>query len=205
MKKIALDKIVIFVVVIALMLLIVIASISLFFNKKETIEVKELAKIEKYDYVLKSNNTEYYKTKFDYLLNVLKDNVDEEEYAKTLTQLFISDFYDLNSKTSKNDIGGIQFVYKDFLDDFKSLAKQSIYKTVENNMYGDRVQELPAVTEVFIDTIETKQFKYSSTDEKAYYIGASISYQTDLGYATKINIVLIHSNNKLEVAKMETV
>ena len=32
----------------------------------------------------------------------------------------------------------------------------------------------------------------------------NIDYTKDLGYPTKVDLVLIHNNNRLEVAKLET-
>ena len=106
---------------------------------------------------------------------------------------------------NKNDIGGTQFVYADFVDDFNSIAQSTIYKSVENNMYGDRKQELPIVNEVIIDSIETKNFKYNDKIiNDAYYVSLTVNYNKDLGYPKNIDLVLIKNNDKVEVVKMQT-
>ena len=113
--------------------------------------------------------------------------------------------YSLDNKLNKNDIGGTQFVYADFVDDFNSIAQSTIYKSVENNMYGDRKQELPIVNEVIIDSIETKNFKYNDKIiNDAYYVSLTVNYNKDLGYPKNIDLVLIKNNDKVEVVKMQT-
>ena len=58
-----------------------------------------------------------------------------------ISKLFVIDFYSLNSALNKNDIGGKEFVYRNYQEDFSKLAKETIYKYVENNIYGKRNQE----------------------------------------------------------------
>ena len=105
----------------------------------------------------------------------------------------------------KSDIGGTQFVYENYREDFEKGAKDGIYKYVESNVYGDRKQSLPIVKEITQENVENKIFKYNNTsDTNAYYLTMNIEYSKDLGYPTKVEIVLIHNNNRLEVAKLET-
>ncbi|MNF18054.1 hypothetical protein D3C80_2219280 [compost metagenome] len=52
--------------------------------------------------------------------------------------------------------------------------------------------------------IKTQSFTYGSKkDSKAYAVSYELTYEKDMGYPTKINLILIHNNNKLEIAKME--
>ena len=64
--------------------------------------------------------------------------------------------FTLANKVSNTDVGGIQFVHEPFQDDFILIAKETLYSHVENNIYGNRKQELPIVREVTIRSIETK-------------------------------------------------
>lgn len=196
----------------AIILIVVIAAIvaAIFFlnsNKKDdnTIKVESVDKIEGYDYTLSSNATKYYKSLFKELKTVLEsDDVDEAKYADLVVKLFVADFYNLDNKVNKNDIGGVQFVYKDFREDFKKLAANSIYKTVENNVYGDRKQDLPVVTNVSTEKKDSESFKYGDkTDDKAYKMNFEIEYKTDLGYQASGSLTLIHNDKKIEVAALE--
>lgn len=170
-----------------------------------TKQVEILANIEGYDYSLNENDSEYFKEKFMLLKDELKkDKINEENYASLVSELFVIDFFSLDSSLNKNDIGGIQFIYKDYQSDFVNYAKDGIYKYVENNIYNDRKQELPLVKNTEIKSIEEQKvtFKNDVDDDKAYVVKVLIEYEKDLEYPKEVELTVIHSNNKLEIAKM---
>lgn len=172
-----------------------------------TKEIEVLDKIEGYEYQLDENDSPYFKDLFKDLKKNLKQSPEDEEgYAKIIAQLFLTDFYSLEYATSKNDVGGVQFVYKEYQDSFIRKSKDTIYKYVENNLYGKRTQELPIVKEVTISSIEQESYSFDNDieDEFAYVINADILYDKDLGYPTSCSLVLIHRDNVLEVASMES-
>ena len=199
--------------ILILLLIFIILLISIFFgfkfllkgkDKKKT-EVKVVDNIEEYGYTLDDIETKYYKSLFADLKKILSsESMEEEEYAKKISQLFLTDFFHLDNKLTKNDIGGTQFVYDSFRNDFEKLAKESIYHYVESNIYGDRKQELPKVSEVQVIDMEQKSYSYLDTeDEFAYYIDLKISYEKDLGYQEECSLILVHHDNKLEIVKMK--
>ena len=95
--------------------------------------------------------------------------------------------------------------YEQYREDFEKGAKAGLYKYVESNVYGDRKQNLPIVKEITQANVETKSFQYNNTaDSNAYYLTMNINYTKDLGYPTTVELVLIHNNDRLEVAKLET-
>jgi len=198
-------KFIIFLILIIGIVLALIFFLSKDSKKEEPIKVTSVDEIKGYDYTLNSNATKYYKSLFKELKEVLEaKDIDEAKYADLVTKLFVSDFYNLDNKINKNDIGGVQFIYKPFREDFTKLATDSIYKNVLNNMYEDRDQELPIVTNVSTEKKDNKEFKYGDkTDENAYNIGFEIEYQKDLEYQTAGTLILIHSDKKLEVAALE--
>ena len=172
-------------------------------------ENKVLAEIVDYGYQLKENNTEYFK-KVYYELNDLlqkeKEEGFEEEYAKKVSQLFVADFYDLNSKLDKTDVGGVQFVWKDYQESFKNFTTEQtgIYYYVENNVYGNRKQKLPAVKEVTVESIDKIRYsKEKVMDENAYEVKVSITYEQSLGYPTHATLILLHRDKLLEVIEMK--
>lgn len=174
-------------------------------NSQNSVEI--LDKIEGYDYELNKNDSAYFESLFSDLKKTLEEEkVDEEAYASLICQLFVVDFYSLDSAINKNDVGGIQFVYSAYQNDFVSKAKTSVYNYVENNIYGDRKQELPMVTEVSIDSIEQEEYSFDNDieDSNAYVVTVSVSYSKDLEYPTEVELVLIHNGTKLEIAKMES-
>ena len=97
-------------------------------NKKEEIkEIKVINKIDKYGYQLKENKPSKYKSLFEELKEILnEENVNEEDYVKKISEMFIYDFYSLKDKTAKTDIGGIDFVYPEILENFLQNASKFI-------------------------------------------------------------------------------
>ena len=209
-KRVVSKKKVIKFSVIFISIIAVVIALILILNKKEPKkEIKGPAivieSIENYGYNLDDNETEYYKKLFNELKEVLSsEELNEEQYAKIISQLFLADFFNLDNKLTKNDIGGIQFIYNDYRTDFEKYAKEGMYHYVKSDIYDDRTQELPIVTDVDINNIEQKSFEYNGLEDKfAYYLEFEISYEKDLGYQTKGSLVLIHNNDKLEIAKMD--
>lgn len=195
-------------IVIGLVLILILLIFVI--NKKEPKKeiggsVNVIESIENYGYNLDDNETEYYKNLFNKLKEILtSEEIKEEKYAEVVSQLFLADFFNLDNKITKNDIGGVQFIYNDYRTDFEKYAKESIYHFLESNIYGDRNQELPVVVDVEIKNIERKSFEYNDQkDKEAYYISFEIIYEKDLGYQKNGNLVLIHNNDKLEIAKMD--
>ena len=205
MRKISIRKIAVFAIYILFIILLVIGIVKILFLGKKTINVEVVDKIDNYNYTLNSNATDYYKGLFNEPSNLLKnDNFDEKSYAELVSKLFITDVYTLDNKLNKNDIGGTEYVYSNFKDDFNMIAQSTIYKNIKNNMYNDRVQDLPIVKEVIINSIDNDDFEYEkNVFENAYYVDVSVNYESDLGYPTNISLVIIKNNDKLEVAKME--
>lgn len=205
-RKIKLKKIIIILIIILILVSVGIFVIKNKTKSKPTKEIEVIDSIDNFGYELNDNETKYYNELFNKLKEILKEeNYEEQEYASIIAKLFLADFYDLDSKVMKSDIGGTQFIYENYRDDFEKGAKSGPYKYVESNVYGDRKQSLPTVKEVTQENIENKIFKYDNTsDANAYYLTMNINYTKDLGYPTKVELVLIHNNNRLEVAKLET-
>lgn len=192
-------------IVVILIILILGGLYLLNFGKKpEKTKSKITKTIENYNYNLYDNSTKNYKDLFNELSKVLSsDTVDEKKYVELISKMFIIDFYTLSNKTTNMDIGGLQFVHKDVVDNFKEKATATIYKFVETNIYGDRKQELPKVKEVTIEGIEQKNFKYNKTsDSNAYFVKINWTYEKDLGYETSKNLVFVHDDKALPLVEM---
>ena len=206
-RKIKLGRIFALLLIVCLLgYLGVLAYEKLSVRESKTKKVKNISTIKEYDYVLKENATAYFKKLFKKLDSALsKDEVDEEEYASLVCQMFVADFFNLDNKISKNDVGGVQFVYKDYRTDFEKYAMDSIYKSVENNVYGNRRQNLPIVENVKCLKTGNSTFKYGeSSDEKAFTFNFDTEYKEDLGYQTEGSMTIIHNEKKLEVASLDT-
>ena len=164
-------------------------------KKEDEIQTKE------FDYTLYENKSELYKNYFSKLKEELtKEEVNEEEYAKLLAQLFVIDFYSLKDKTTSTDIGGLDFIYEPMKKNFILKASDTIYKYVESNVYGDRKQELPKVKEVAIKSLEKKPIKIGDVnDQNGYKVVVTITYEKDLKFPKEVSLSLIHVESKLYI------
>lgn len=211
-KKTRLNKKKLIICILAVLIIIALLIVILFAlkpkkeeeQKKPEIQVQVEDKIDDYGYELEDNETKYYKELFENLKSVLnEETLNEEKYASAISQLFLADFFNLDNKLSKNDIGGIQFVYSSFQAEFEKLAKAGIYHYVESNIYGEREQQLPIVKEVAVSSVKVVPVTYlGQADEQAYQVELTIAYEEDLGYQTKATLLLVHNENKLEIIKM---
>lgn len=195
-------------ILIILLLLIIIGGVLAVgkLTKKEgkTKEVKEVASIDAYGYTLRDNATAYYKKLFKELEKTLnKDEVDEDKYSELVAQMFLADFFNLDNKISKNDVGGKSFVYDSYQDDFEKYAMDSMYKSVESDVYGEREQDLPVVSKVDVEKVKNETYTYGdNSDDNAYVYNFKIEYKENLGYQTEGSLILIHNGKKIEVAAM---
>ena len=162
--------------------------------------------IEEYGYTLKSTRNDRYKEAFQELKDILsKKKVDEEAYLKQISKMFIMDFYTLNDKLANTDVGGIDFVHTNAKTNFLEKAEDTVYKYVENDIYGNRDQQLPEVTEVTVEKVENIEYTIGTdfTDDFAYQVEVSLKYKEDMDYPTKATLIFVHEDNKLSLVEME--
>lgn len=193
-------------VVIVVVIIVVVSAVFLLNKPKPpsvVVDVKIVDDIKHYQ--LKETATSYYKNLFNKLKMILsKDEIDKREYADIVAKLFVSDLFTLNNKTSKNDVGGVQFVFEAYRMEFTEMVKATLYNHVENNVYGDRKQELPIVKNVIINSIDSVEFKYNEKiDPGAFEVNLVVEYEKDLQYQQQVILTLIHNNELLEVAEMK--
>lgn len=196
MKINTLNKIITILIVISFMILVFLIGNIIKDLTNKVKETETLDTIDNYSYVLTDSDTDYYKEQFKELKKILQaEEVNEEEYAKTISKLFLIDFYSLASSINKNDVGGSQYVEEAYRDTFIRKAKDTIYANVENNIYGDRKQELPNVTQVEITKITKTKTGYATQ--------ASITYDKELGYAKEVILTLTKKENILEISSLK--
>lgn len=195
MKIKKINNIITIVIIILILILFFLVFGILNELKKEVNETVTLEIIENYNYKLTDSDTNYYKSVFKELKNVLKDEIDKEAYVSIISKLFVIDFYSLKSAINKNDVGGVQFIKEEYQEKFIKIAKDSIYSNIENNIYGDRTQKLPDVIKVEIAEI--------NEIDDIYLVVLNITYEEDLGYAEKVKLTLENNENKYEIIKVD--
>ncbi len=189
---------------------LVIAGIILFAGNKKEQPVPEAKtvdniKAKEFDYKLYDNKSSLYKDYFAKLKEeLLKDNVDDLEYAKIISELFVVDFYSLSDKKTNTDVGGLDFIYPDMKDNFVLKATDTMYKYVESNVYGDRKQELPSVKSIEIINFDIKSVKTDELNDENGYSGTiKLTYEKEMGYPKEVNLTLVHSDKKIYVVEVK--
>ena len=121
-------------------------------------------------------------------------------------EMYIYDFYSLDDKSAKTDVGGVDFVYPPILQNYLQNAEDTYYKYVESNIYENRVQKLPIVNEITIEKVEKIPFAYGEkNDEEAYQVEVSWNY-TDRDfddYQKGATLIFIHDDIKLCLVELQ--
>lgn len=205
-KRRKLKKKVVIIIIIALILILSLSSYLIYksLNKNEGQSQKVVDQIPEYGYYLEEDQPKIYKDLFKELVDVLKqDKIDEQKYAKLISQMAAIDFYNLENKVSKNDVGAVQFIRSKNKDNFILESSETVYKYIKQNLSGNRKQELPEVTKSEIKSIKQEPYKYKTiSDPKAYIVEVNLEYKKDLGYPKQVTIKLLHTDKKLEIYEM---
>lgn len=172
-------------------------------NKQpDVIKVSDLDKIKGYNYTLKSNDTKLLTSEFNILkANLESNNVNNEEYAKSIAKLFIIDLYTLNNKINKYDVGGTVYVYPDAVPNYKLNVQNTIYKYMEDNTNKNRNQVLPEVSTIDITKFEETTYKIGDKEYQGYKVELNWTYVEDLGYDTKAEVILIKQDKTYYVVE----
>lgn len=199
------NKLFYFVMISLILVVIIIIGVKFTFeflvkDDKNVVTKKELDSLELYGYTLDDYDSDLYKEYFNDLKSTLNNKeVNYEDYAKEIVKLFVSDFYTLYNKLTSSDIGGVEFIPSDMVENFKMHAGDTMYNHVKTNIYGDRVQELPIVKSVEVTNIENITYTYKDKEYSAYKVSARWEYKEDLGYKNNEIFTLIKDNNKLYI------
>lgn len=191
-------------VILVLVLLYSIGGIYYNITHRDSVDnsVKSIDKIDNYGYVLKSNATNLQKELFNELKTILNnDNINDDAYAKTISKMFVTDLYTLSNKVNKYDVGGTEYVLESGRDNFKVNVQDTLYKYLEDNSDGKRSQILPMVVSVSADEISDIKYKIGDNESDAKKVSLTLSYNEDLGYDTKVTLILIKSDSKYYVVE----
>lgn len=175
-------------------------------KKPVNTEVKVIDKIEDFGYNLEENETKLYKDMFKELMKELKkEDVDYKKYAELVSKLYVADFYNLENKITKNDVGGTQFIHSSAQENFLVKAKDTMYKNIQSNVYGDRKQELPVVDKISVEDVKEGTFKINNEELNSYIVTLKWAYKKDLGYDQAKEITLVKEDKKLSIVQTNNV
>ena len=198
-------KIGLIIISVLLVGVISVGALSIFFDKEETHKDANvssiISNITDYGYTLDDRDTDYMKKTFYELEDILASSeVDYEAYAGALAKLFVIDFYTLDNKINKYDVGSLEYILSSSVESFRLKAQDTIYRDVIDNTYRDRIQDLPEITNVEIVNTEDTTFMLNDEEVEAIKVEMNYQYKEDLGYDVEGTIYLVRNDIKLEVA-----
>lgn len=154
--------------------------------------------IEGYGYTLDDRDSELYSEYFYELKSLLdSEDIDLDQYARYISKMFIIDFYSLDNKISKYDVGGLEFLQVDIVDNFKLKAEDTLYDYIG---YIDNKQ-LPKVESIEVSSLEESFAIYNLVEYDSYELILSWEYSEDLGYDKTGSITLINNDGILEIVE----
>ncbi len=206
-KRKKLKKKVVILIILIIVLALAVSGFIVYktYFKSDDNKSKIIDEIPEYGYTLEADQPKIYKDLFKKLVSVLKEeNVNEEEYARLISQMAAIDFYNLDNKVSKNDVGGVQFIRAKNAQNFVLEASETVYKYIEQDIYKKRDQKLPVVTKSEVKEITKEPYSYKNIkDDDAYKVIVNLEYKKDLGYPNEVEIKLLHTDKKLEIYSMK--
>lgn len=183
-----------------------------FFKKDNTKKVKVVDSIKNahVDYVVNENDSKLFKKTFEDLKKVLSSKeVDNKKYAEVISKLFVIDFFTLSNKTSKNDVGGVQFVFEGYKTTFVEFARDGIYKQVLADVDQENANKnLPTVKSVKVTSVEevapAGMFATPfAEDAVGYEVHLNWTYENDDSFQSEATIIVAPDGEKLSLVKMD--
>ena len=199
-------KVILIIIIILIVLLAAsLVAVKLLSKSDNKDAVKVVDSIDEFGYTLDDRDTKLMKNTYNELKNVLSsDEINYEEYAKKLAELFVIDLFTMDNKVNRYDVGSTEYVYPDNVDNFKTNVEDTIYKSMENNSDGKRRQDLPEVSSITNSSVEGSTFLFGEDEYDSYVVSITWDYVDDLGYDDNATITLIESDNKLYVVEYVT-
>lgn len=195
MKKIKIfEKINIILLIVTIIICILYAVFNFLLKKDTNHKVENITS--KFNYVLYERDNENYKKEFENLKSILKEEpLNYEEYANSISKLFIMDLYTLSNKRSNQDVGGVQYIEKTYKDNFVLNMSDNMYK------YINQAKNLPTIKEVFVTKIEKTEYKYKDNNYEAYSLNLKWEYNKDYEYEKEGKLTLIKDNDQLFIVE----
>ncbi len=198
-KKLALIG-VIFLLIVAIIIGIIIYNSFFKKNNKKTVVVKEISE---YGYKLEKRDTKLMVDTFNELDTILsKNDIDYQKYAECLSKLFVIDLYTIANKIDTYDVGGVEYIYPDDVDEYKYNVMGTLYNYI--GYIDNRDVKLPEVKKITSIQSSETTFDYNNETYDAYDVKIKWDYVKDLGYDEQAEITVFKVDNKLYIGEFIT-
>lgn len=187
---------------IAVIIIVVVSALLYFFLfLNSNLQTKIVEEIDNYEYTLEKRDTILMEENFLLLKDTLENKeVDYNKYAEYLSKLFVIDLFTLSNKSSKYDVGSVEYIYPDKKDSFISKVQDTLYA------YLGSIDSLPEVKSISLEgNVEKTTLSYDEEVKDAYIVNLTWDYVEDFGYDNKAKITLIDIEDKLYIASYEVI
>lgn len=190
------------------LLIILVSGVTIYMKyihvqKDEVTNKNNIVKnIKEYGYTLDDRDSDLMKEEFKILENILeKEEINYQDYAKSLSKLFIIDLFNMDNKINKYDVGSLEYIIDTEKDKFKNIILDTIYENIEDNSNHNRTQKLPKVVSVTVNEISESSYNLGEEVFESFIITLSWNYQEDMGYDSEAIITLVKKENKLYIVE----
>ena len=176
-------------------------------DKAEDDKKTEVSLVENAVYDSPKNATQEQIKVFNELSKALNSNADKSKVAELVAVNFAYEFFSLYQKSGKEDIGGLTFLPKDEVKDFKEYAIYHYYNNYATVVSQYSKDDLPNVIMHEVGTVEPAEVTYYEKTYEGYEVSLVLKYADSKlpadGMKTNMTIQVINMDGVYRVIAVE--
>ena len=176
-------------------------------DKEEENKKTEVSLVENAVYDSPKNATQEQIKVFNELSKALNSNADKSKVAELVALIFEFEFFSLYQKSGKEDIGGLTFLPKDEVKDFKEYAIYHYYNNYATVVSQYSKDDLPNVIMHEVGTVEPAEVTYYEKTYEGYEVSLVLKYADSKlpadGMKTNMTIQVINMDGVYRVIAVE--
>ena len=176
-------------------------------DKAEENKKTEVSLVENAVYDSPKNATQEQIKVFNELSKALNSNADKSKVAELVAVNFAYEFFSLYQKSGKEDIGGLTFLPKDEVKDFKEYAIYHYYNNYATVVSQYSKDDLPNVIMHEVGTVEPAEVTYYEKTYEGYEVSLVLKYADSKlpadGMKTNMTIQVINMDGVYRVNALE--
>lgn len=135
-------------------------------------------------YTIRSNASAYQKELYQDLIDAI-ENGDDGKIPGLIAQNFIADFFTWTNKVRLNDVGGLQFVHPDIVNNVSHAAQDGIYNDMYTYLSEGKIQNTLQVKNTEIEVSEDV-FEIEEKPVDAYIVSIKWEYEEAAALNTSV-------------------